>query len=61
MTYTHPFNKVTITIEWRPDKWMGHESWMEDVDLVDIVIRRLGLDHGRSSMTQRREWVGMEE
>lgn len=54
-------NKVTVTFEWPPDKWMGFDSWKDRIGALLRMADLLGLDDGRPSMTIVTERVGLEE
>jgi hypothetical protein len=58
----HDFNKVTFEFTFPPDKWVGLDSFKEDVALLERLATALGFDStGRRRLTVTKEQVGDDE
>lgn len=55
------YNKVTVTFEWPPDKWMGYQPWAANVQRLLDLAEALGMDDGRPRMEVVRERVSVDE
>jgi hypothetical protein len=55
------FNKVTVTLSFAPDKWVGLEAWRDDVALLRKLLERMGMNDGRRSMMLAYEDVSVDE